>query len=416
MEGENRAIFACDVSKDQINLYTELGKKRIELAFPNQSRRIEKELAELKKEALGNGYERIVVVAEATGNYHDSLLRAAKRLDLDTAWVSGEAVAKMRIIEFNDSGKTDLKDTRVIFSLARMGKTLKHRDFEEPYSLLREWNRIYEAADVAVVETKGAIHSTLTELFPDFSFKKDFLFGASGEALIECYGGNPYRIIESGWQEYEIAMKQKAPRIRKGSLMRLHNDARSSAVNGLSNRHGSILELRLGQLWHDLHLYQGRKQEAREVMVKLYEEARQIDPRVPEARKGVITAFHLARILAETGPLSDFGSWRKLLRLAGLNLCERQSGKYRGKTKTSKKGRSLLRKILGQVILPLVKETGLYGSYYHRKKNQDKMPGTKAMVVVERRFLKMLFGWYRSGEAFDRERVFTCESQYEKAA
>jgi hypothetical protein len=92
----------------------ELGKKRIESAFPNQSRRIEKELAELKKEALEVGYDRMVVVAEATGNYHDSLLRAARRLDLDTARVSGEAVAKMRVIEFNDSGKTDLKDTRVI--------------------------------------------------------------------------------------------------------------------------------------------------------------------------------------------------------------------------------------------------------------------------------------------------------------
>jgi len=104
------------------------------------------------------------------------------------------------------------------------------------------------------------------------------------------------------------------------------------------------------------------------------------------------------------------------LRMGGLNLCERQSGKYRGKTKTSKKGRPRLRKILGQVVLPLVKEKGLYGSYYHQKKYRDKMPGAKAMVVVERRFLKMLFGWYRSGQAFDSERVFACESQHKKAA
>jgi transposase len=416
MERENIGILACDVSKDRINLYTELGKKRVELDFPNRSKRIEKELAELRAKALDAGYDRIVVVAEATGNYHRSLLRAAARLELSTAWVSGEAVAKMRVIEFNDSGKTDLKDTRVIFSLARMGKTLKHREFDEPYDLLREWNRVYDAADGDVVETKGGIHSTLTELFPDLSFKKDFLFGPSGEALIDCYGGNPYRIIETGWQEFESAMKQRAPRIRKGSLMRLYNDAKSSAANGLSSRHGSILELRLGQLWHDLHSYRERKQETKEAMMKLYEEARELDPRLPEAKKGVVTAFHLARIVAETGPLSDFDSWRKLLRLAGLNLCERQSGKYRGKTKMSKKGRPLLRKVLGQVILPLVKETGLYGSYFHRKKHQEKMPGTKAMVVVERRFLKMLFGWYRSGEAFDQKRVFTCESQYEKAA
>lgn len=44
------------------------------------------------------------------------------------------------------------------------------------------------------------------------------------------------------------------------------------------------------------------------------------------------------------------------------------------------------------------------------------MPGTKAMTVVMRKFLKMLFGWYRAGGVFDRARVFQCESHYQQAA
>jgi transposase len=133
-----------------------------------------------------------------------------------------------------------------------------------------------------------------------------------------------------------------------------------------------------------------------------------------QAIKGVITTFHLARIIAETGPLSDFNSWRKLIRFSGFNLCERQSGKYRGKTKISKKGRTLLRKVLNLIILPLIKKNGLYGPYYHRKK--EKMPGTKAMTAVSRHFLKMLYGWHRTGNAFNAQRVFTCESQINLAA
>lgn len=151
-------------------------------------------------------------------------------------------------------------------------------------------------------------------------------------------------------------------------------------------------------------------------MEELYEEACTQDSRVPREEKGVITTFHLARIVSETGPLSDFESWRKLMRFAGLNLRERQSGKYRGKTKIAKKGRSGLRKILSQAVLPLVTREGLYGQYYHNKKEETKMPGTKAMTIVMRKFLKMLFGWYRSGKAFDRDRAFTCESSYLKAA
>ena len=44
------------------------------------------------------------------------------------------------------------------------------------------------------------------------------------------------------------------------------------------------------------------------------------------------------------------------------------------------------------------------------------MPGTKAMTVVMRKFLKLFYGWYQSGGAFDRGRVFVCESQHQQAA
>ncbi len=98
-------------------------------------------------------------------------------------------------------------------------------------------------------------------------------------------------------------------------------------------------------------------------------------------------------------------SWRMLLRYAGLNIQMRQSGQYRGQNRISKKGRPLLRKILGQVILPLVRRTGLYGDYYQRKRLS--MPGRKAMIAVMRHFLRKLHGWYRSGQAFNAERYFS---------
>ena len=73
-----------------------------------------------------------------------------------------------------------------------------------------------------------------------------------------------------------------------------------------------------------------------------------------------------------------------------INIQMRQSGQYRGQYRISKKGRPLLRKILGQVVLSLVRQTGLYGDYYHRKRLS--MPGPKAIVVVMRHFLRKLHG------------------------
>ena len=99
-----------------------------------------------------------------------------------------------------------------------------------------------------------------------------------------------------------------------------------------------------------------------------------------------------------------------LLRYAGINIRMRQSGTYKGQYRITKKGRPLLRKILSQIVLPLVRRQCLYGEFYHRKRLA--MPGQKAMVVVMRSFLRKLHGWYRSGRAFDAERYFTDHAEY----
>ena len=148
----------------------------------------------------------------------------------------------------------------------------------------------------------------------------------------------------------------------------------------------------------------------------MYLEARTADPRLPEPVKGVVSLIGLARLFAELGPLDDFASWRQILRYGGLNLCERKSGKYVGQTRISRKGRPQLRRILNELVLPLVRRGSLYGEYYHRKTGIEKMEGTKAMTAVSRKLVKMIWGWTHSKDGFDATRVFTCRAAYTRAA
>ena len=104
------------------------------------------------------------------------------------------------------------------------------------------------------------------------------------------------------------------------------------------------------------------------------------------------------------------------MRYFGLNIRMRQSGKYQGQYKITKKGRPLGRKVLDNIILPLVKKGCLYGDYYHEKKEKEKRPGNKAMTIVMRNFLKKFYGWYKSGNTFNQKRFFNSESLYLKAA
>ena len=147
--------------------------------------------------------------------------------------------------------------------------------------------------------------------------------------------------------------------------------------------------------------------------VDILNELRVEDPNIPPPTPELISETNMAKLLGETGPLSDFKHFRQLLRYGGLNLRERESGSYHGKTKIAKKGRRRLRKVLGNIVLPIVPKHKLYGKFYHDKKDNTLMPGNKAMVVTIRNFLRKFFGWYQAGGGeFNRERWFKCESQF----
>ena len=412
---KDTAILGVDAAQYKWNVYTELRDEGFEGEHENRSDVAERELTALRDQALSLGYTRVLLLCEPSGGCEQVVVSTARRLGIDTAWVSAEAVCKMRTVESNDSGKTDIKDPRVIHLLGRLGRTQKQRVLPVPYTLLRQWNAIYGAAEQEAAAAKCSIHRQIRAMFPDCSFKRDFLFGPSGQAVFERLGFNPYRIVKAGRRRLETILRKHCVRIQKASIERLWRDAQLSVSHGVDQRVLAVQEKRLALLFEDLHLHRRRKEEAARAMEKLYAEARQLDPALPEAQHGVVTTLHLARIVAVTGPLSDYLSFRQLLRYLGLNLRERQSGTYRGKTKLSKKGSRVGRQVLGHCVLALVKRDRLFGPAYHAKREQG-MPGNKAMTVMTRRFVKMLYGWYRSGRNFDAVRVFASESQYREAA
>jgi transposase len=254
------------------------------------------------------------------------------------------------------------------------------------------------------------IHRVLTQLFCEFSFKKDFLFDSPAVAhLVQEFGLNPYRLVAAGQSAFYRKMKKHGVRLR--TLERLWQDAQRSSLQQLEPGYSNLLEQQLRELFEDYGRCQQRLEAASQKMIGLLHELQAQGQVRLQARPGLINDGLLSRVLAQTGPLEDFASWSQLLRYAGMNLCERQSGTMVGRRRISKKGRSLLRKVLGQVVLPRVRKSDLYGPYYHGKK-ADGMVGQKAMMAVARKFLKLLWGLDRSAQDFVPRRVFCCASQF----
>jgi len=408
INSDNKLVVAFDVGKDKLDAYCEYGQHCFQDSFANNTLKIEQKLITFSGIAESTGYDGLRIVAEPTGVYHLKLFRTARRLGHQTALVNPESVHKFKVVESNDSGKTDNKDSRVINLLAKYGKTLIDRNIRDEYLLLRQLNTMVIDEEKAYTATRCKIHRVLAELFCDYSFNNEYLYTNVGRIFMKKYHANPYRIIQRGYPAFFHRMKKAASRIRKTTLQRIWRDAQASVRHQLPADYVQILESRLNYLWEELVLRETRIAEIEDAMIGVTDELREKDPNIPLPVKGVVTAFRIAQVLAETGSLNDFESIEELMRYAGLNIRERQSGYYRGNNKISKKGRSNLRRVLGYIVLSLVKKKSLYGTVYHAKKDTG-MVGNKAMVAMMRKFLRMFYGWYKSGLPFNKNRVFTDE-------
>jgi len=410
--------IAFDVSKNDLYMYTEFGTGKINCLqdrFDNNARVIETELNKLKALAMENNFENIQVICEPTGGYERKLMHIARQLDCYTSYVNGESVSKCKVIENNESSKTDLKDPRVILLVAKFGKLIKHRLLPEEYNLLRQYNRFHEQEEEQKTYYKNLLHAEIKNLFCDFSFKNSFNFETSGRVLIERFHCNPYRIIKNGYTKFCRLMKKDVPYIKSRTLERIWADAQRSVKLIMPIALIELLENRIKQLWQNYLRHEQSLTQIKEQMASIYQKLLDTGEALPPVEKGFVSQVNLARIIGETGPLVDFDHERQIMRLSGLSLLQKQSGKYKGKDKISKKGRVRLRLILGQSIFHLIKKECVFGEFYHRKKAEG-MPGTKAMTVVSRKLVSILFALSKPGVIYHPERLFTCESQYKNAA
>jgi transposase len=74
----------------------------------------------------------------------------------------------------------------------------------------------------------------------------------------------------------------------------------------------------------------------------------------------------VAGLIGEVGDFSKFSTQSEIRKLAGLDPYEISSGKRKGQRRISKRGRSILRKILFYAAIQMIRKNGIMYDYYAR--------------------------------------------------
>jgi transposase len=106
-----------------------------------------------------------------------------------------------------------------------------------------------------------------------------------------------------------------------------------------------------------------------------------------------VSFLTVAGFLAEVGDLRRFAHPRQIQKLAGLNLKEYSSGKHKGKTYITKRGRARLRAFLYRSILPLVAKNPEFKAFheYYVSRRKNPLRGKQSLIALCCKLIRILF-------------------------
>ncbi len=104
-------------------------------------------------------------------------------------------------------------------------------------------------------------------------------------------------------------------------------------------------------------------------------------------------------VIAETGGFDNVSSIKQLTSYAGYDICLKESGKWKGKTRISKKGNSHIRSALFMPSLSSIQYSNTYKTFYSRL-NDKKQNGLIAGTAVQRKLLGLIYTLWKNDSEY----------------
>lgn len=340
-----------------------------------------------------NYLEEIVVGFESTGSYGEPLQHFLMKRSVTLVQVNPMHTKRLKELQGNSPNKTDRKDPRVIADIIELGHALT---VIIPEGVAAELRRLTHARE-RVSRRRTALFNQIQDLvfiiFPEFlQVIKDIKI-LSAQYLLRHYPC-PEEVVQCGLENLSFILR----RISRGKL----KEERVQALYAAAEHSVGLQEGRRAILLEMQEILSGIES-ADKFILKVEQEMAALLPEIPYSHSilslkgiGEVTA---AGLIGEVGDFGKFHTLSEVIKLAGLNLFEISSGKHKGNRHISKRGRSLLRKILFFAALNTVRTGGVMYATYQRHLGKG-MPRIKALVAVERKLLGILFALVRDHSEF----------------
>jgi transposase len=355
-------------------------------------------ISEIKKE---QNMDKVVVGMEPTGHYWFNLAYILKENEIKFVAVNPLHVKKSKELDDNSPTKNDVKDAKVIAQLVKDGRYAEPTIPQGVYAELRVAKKIRDLLTNDLQTVQGQVHNWIDRYFPEFLtvFKK--WEGKAALQFLKLYA-LPHEIIN--FSEQELLTHLRKAVTRSVGLNKIR-ELKQAASKSIGLRQGSdMAKLELKTLLDKYDLIQLKFEELDSKIDILLDEI----PGVPQmlAIKGV-GRDTVAGFFAEVGDLNDYTHPRQIIKLAGLSLKENTSGKHKGKTTITKRGRKKLRALLFRVCMILVAKNSAFKALhaYYTQRSDNPLKKMQSLIALCNKLIRIFFSISKKQFEFSEEKM-----------
>lgn len=149
--------------------------------------------------------------------------------------------------------------------------------------------------------------------------------------------------------------------------------------------------------------YESRNSRLQEVMLLIEELIKQITMAEKLMEIKGVGIKNVSGFLAEVGDISRFSNSKELQKLAGLALVENNSGKHKGQTTISRRGRKGLRYLLFEAAMSLVGKNPEFGAlhHYYTTRRINSLKKMQLLIAAATKMIRVFYAMLTKGVEYD---------------
>lgn len=340
--------------------------------------------------------ENIVFGYESTGSYAEPLVHFMRARGVHLVQVSPMHTKRLKELQGNSPNKTDQKDPKVIADIMALGHALTVVIPEGPAAELRRLTQARERSNERYKALVNQLQSLVAIIFPEFlQVMKDVKILTARYILAQY--PLPKDIVAYGLDNLTHMFRTVSRGILKDERAKALYEAAKASVGVTEGMTSIIREIR-----EILVAMDAAESFTKSLEKEMAHYLKQIPYSISILSIKGIKEVTAAGLIGEVGDFRKFQTLSEILKLAGLDLYEISSGKHQGKRSISKRGRSLLRKLLYFAALNTVRRGGIM-YYKYQQYLQRGMPKTKALVAIARKLLGIIFALVRDQSVYNND-------------